>query len=321
MNDIQNDTQIVPLQEVGLQRWFEIGPPPADAEVARRQLAAALEPTALRRPQRWVALQKGQVVARLLGYQTPSGRLTLGWPVYRAGFPAPTRAALAEQLVGHCIAGAQANPEMKFLETKPADDVPDLDLWLGVLVRMGFQPTACAHLYTRPLTRAEGKFASPGGPLQICRGDEVALATLQALYVAYMAQTQDRADAEGLESAEYLLRELTELPAVPHDLSTWQVGFLDGQSAGLVACAPAPVPAHGESEGWILSIGVVAGSRQRGAGDQLLKAALRVLAQQGVTLMNALIDDQNTASISLHRKNGFSPLPDRYLTYRRRLPR
>jgi len=314
------DVEVRPLQEIGLAHWFDIGPAPAEREAARLRLESSLKPTALRKPWRLVALYDGQVVARLAGYETPSGRFALGFPIYRTELPDCVRATLAEALVKRCIALAQADSNQKFLETKPADDVPDLELWLNVLVRMGFRETACAHLYERSLAGLPARLPNPAASLRICSGGAVPLATIRAIYTAYLAKTQDRADAEGLESPEYLWSELLEQPSVQPDLEAWRVAFLNDQPAGLVACAAAALD-EGEREGWILAIGVIPVARRQQVGDALLNAALHALAERGVAKALALIDDLNTASIALHCKNGFLMQPDRYMTFRLRLAR
>ena len=65
-------------------------------------------------------------------------------------------------------------------------------------------------------------------------------------------------------------------------------------------------PTISRDRGWILSVLVDAGFRQRGAGRALTEAGLTVLAGLGVTDVRLTVNPDNTAAVSLYEDLGFA---------------
>jgi ribosomal protein S18 acetylase RimI-like enzyme len=61
--------------------------------------------------------------------------------------------------------------------------------------------------------------------------------------------------------------------------------------------------------GWIYSMAVKPGSREKGAGSRLLKRAVMELKKRGAVKVNLQIMPDNAAVVKFYEKNGFSVEP------------
>jgi len=82
------------------------------------------------------------------------------------------------------------------------------------------------------------------------------------------------------------------------------IGVRDG--ARLVGVV---VTTHDGRKGWINRLAVHPEYRRRGIGRQLIAEAERVLHDQGMQIIAALIEDENEASLTLFESAGYSDYP------------
>lgn len=74
---------------------------------------------------------------------------------------------------------------------------------------------------------------------------------------------------------------------------------------------------HDERKGWINRLAVVPSHRRLGVGTSLAHACIDALRSEGIAIVAALVEDQNSASCALFERLGFQNYPARY--YRRPL--
>lgn len=74
------------------------------------------------------------------------------------------------------------------------------------------------------------------------------------------------------------------------------------ESDRLIGCV---VATHDTRKGWINRLVVDPDHRRKGHAQQLIHAAEDVLREQGMTVLAALIEDWNTASLELFKKEGY----------------
>ncbi|MGH8992326.1 MAG: hypothetical protein ACRDYV_01645 [Acidimicrobiia bacterium] len=77
------------------------------------------------------------------------GQLTVWAPRFRTGVPTAVRRSGYEAFASW----AAAQPALRgrrYVETKPADDVAQVEDWLRALTAAGFSEVATAHLWSRP---------------------------------------------------------------------------------------------------------------------------------------------------------------------------
>jgi ribosomal protein S18 acetylase RimI-like enzyme len=67
---------------------------------------------------------------------------------------------------------------------------------------------------------------------------------------------------------------------------------------------------HDGRKGWINRLAVVPEYRRRGYAARLVAEAERVLREQGMTVIAALIEPGNDVSLALFRELGYTELPD-----------
>jgi ribosomal protein S18 acetylase RimI-like enzyme len=86
----------------------------------------------------------------------------------------------------------------------------------------------------------------------------------------------------------------------------------DGQLVGAV------VATHDSRKGWINRLVVAPGHRRRGHAARLIAAAEKVLREQGIHVIAALVESDNPTSLALFRKVGYVEIDSRihYLTKR-----
>lgn len=85
---------------------------------------------------------------------------------------------------------------------------------------------------------------------------------------------------------------------------------VEGQLVGAV------VATHDSRKGWINRLAVDPAYRRRGYGMRLIAAAEEVLHKQGIHVIAALIEPDNTASLALFRKAGYAETALHYLSKR-----
>jgi ribosomal protein S18 acetylase RimI-like enzyme len=78
---------------------------------------------------------------------------------------------------------------------------------------------------------------------------------------------------------------------------------LSGELVGVVLAT------HDGRKGWINRLAILAEYRRHGYAARLVAEAERVLHDQGITIIAALIETGNDASLTLFRKLGYSELP------------
>ena len=73
---------------------------------------------------------------------------------------------------------------------------------------------------------------------------------------------------------------------------------------------------HDGRKGWINRLGVRPDYQRRGIGKKLVRAAEDLLHQQGLTIVAALVEYHNEASLALFKSEGFLVIDAYYLTKR-----
>jgi ribosomal protein S18 acetylase RimI-like enzyme len=74
---------------------------------------------------------------------------------------------------------------------------------------------------------------------------------------------------------------------------------VDGELVGAVAAT------HDSRKGWINRLAVEPACRRRGYGARLIAAAEEVVRDQGICVIAALVESDNSASLALFRKVGY----------------
>jgi ribosomal protein S18 acetylase RimI-like enzyme len=80
----------------------------------------------------------------------------------------------------------------------------------------------------------------------------------------------------------------------------------------------AVVASHDGRKGWINRLAIDPDHRRRGYGARLIDAAERILHQQGIRIIAALVESDNPASLALFGKTGYKEIDPgiHYLTKR-----
>ena len=303
---------IIPCERIGFARWFEVGRRPADLVSAVEALTALYQNPAERRPLRLVAQRAdGEIVAKLGGYITRGGRLAF-WSVYYATpLDELRRRQLARRLVRACLDLAVADPTVRYVETRPGHDSPDLPFLLDALRDEGMRLIAEHHVYQwSEKMRIANKARPPVTGLRIVPYEEANRGLLGELFDRVKKVTLDRAERQSLASTQDTLDELAQQSAEVASTGLWSLAFLADNPVGFVLCGGEP------PDGLVLELGVVPEARRRGIGSRLLDAALHALTARGVETAEALIDDANTPSIALHQACGFVRLQGEFYTWR-----
>jgi hypothetical protein len=154
--------RVVDLRTLAPDRWFDVGRSPSDLSAAtertRSDLALA-SPWALR----LLALDGATVVGRLGGYVAPIGALRLWSIAYGDKVPEARRDDVAHALVAHAVEIARDRPDVRFVESRPGYDSPDLHRLLVALESAGLRRASEAHVYSAPAsTCARDRAGSPG---------------------------------------------------------------------------------------------------------------------------------------------------------------
>ena len=265
-------------------------------------------------------MEGDEVLARLPARRDDGGRFTFWWPSYRSGLSLATRQLLADNLIQACIGIAASENRFHYLESKPADDVPDLSCWLAALTSQGFRQIAIAHLLSRRVDQPLSLSPPVANRARIICGDEISLDQLKETFIAYQSETLDRADADPVQDKAAAFRELVlDGHSLETNLSLWRVCILDNKPVGFVATRIESGQDSNAQTGTVLSIGILPSVRRRGLGKVLLQEGLKALKSHGATTVQALVDNENTPSLGLHHWAGFKKLPERYMVYRRNL--
>lgn len=75
------------------------------------------------------------------------------------------------------------------------------------------------------------------------------------------------------------------------------------EAGGLIGCV---VATHDTRKGWINRLTIDPQHRRKGFGAELIRAAEDELREEGMTIIAALIEDWNDASLALFEKMGYS---------------
>ncbi len=73
---------------------------------------------------------------------------------------------------------------------------------------------------------------------------------------------------------------------------------------------------HDGRKGWINRLGVLPDFQRRGVGAALIRASEKLLHDQGLTIVAALIEHYNTASLNLFQHEGYHVEETYYVTKR-----
>jgi len=95
-------------------------------------------------------------------------------------------------------------------------------------------------------------------------------------------------------------------------LQTVLGAIIDGKLAGVVLLT------HDGRKGWINRLGVAPQFQRHGVGTALVRAAEETLHKQGLTILAALVERGNDASLGLFQHEGFQLNDIHYLTKRDR---
>lgn len=90
--------------------------------------------------------------------------------------------------------------------------------------------------------------------------------------------------------------------AFRRQLERGQIALGLEESGRLIGCV---VATHDTRKGWINRLVIDPVHRRTGYAQQLIRAAEEALREQGMTVMAALIEDWNTASLKLFQKAGY----------------
>jgi ribosomal protein S18 acetylase RimI-like enzyme len=305
------------LNSVGLTKWFDVGPQPPDLNAAVRQLSDLMAPDEMKRPFRTVAIDGNDSVrAKLGGYITSFGRLTFWAARYRDGEDPSTRRELARLLIESCIARARETPNVRFLETKPAYDTPDLDIFLSEINAAGLHEVAVSHLYTLKLCSVRELRISPLPGLECRESVEIAAPRFERLFADCQIGTLDRAQRDSPLSAQETIQELRSWAGSAAMGPLWSVAMLARQPVGF-ALSGVSGPRNGPpEEATIAELGILPDARRKGIGSWLVREILWYMREAGVVTARVLIDNENIPSQRLHERIGFTREFGEYRTWR-----
>lgn len=85
---------------------------------------------------------------------------------------------------------------------------------------------------------------------------------------------------------------------------------IDGKLVGVV------VVTHDGRKGWINRLGILPDYQRQGIGSALVEAADKLLHEQGLTIVAALVERENVASLNMFQRAGFQINDVIYLTKR-----
>lgn len=318
MDDTRRDYHVRALPDVPFERWFDVGNTFQNVPQAVARLRATLEGDGLKLHFRLVALDGGQQVrAKVGGYVTSSGRLTF-WAVYhRDGESEWTKSVLTGLLVDECVARARSTSSIRYVETQPAHDTPELPTFLDAIRSAGLLPVAASRCYEWDSGR-EPRLTPrlPLSDLRLVPCWQLAPEILARAFEKVRRRTDDRSERDSPLSPEQTLEELRSLAGDTAETSLWSVGMLGDSPIGYVLCSLSEAHAGEPRKGMILEIGVVEEERQKGIGTWMAWQALQDLMDRGAKTVRSLVDDINTPSLRLHSALDFVPLPGTYWTWR-----
>ncbi len=96
------------------------------------------------------------------------------------------------------------------------------------------------------------------------------------------------------------------------------LGAVDSADDGCERLVGVAVITHDGRKGWINRLGVLPDCQRRGIGSMLVRAADELIHSMGLTIVAALVEHQNEASLALFKSQGFDVVDAYYLTKRDR---
>lgn len=300
---------IASLAEVDVARWFDVDDDLADRAKSIAGLQEAITRGQIDPALRWLALVDGKVVARFAARRDPRKHLYFWQPKTRPNVSAEARRTITEGFLALADALAARDPGFVALETKPADDLPHIEEWLGALEGHGFRELACARIFdrARPVAAPLASEHAALVPVEDFSDD-----TMAELIRQCDEGSSDRVDLDRENPLDHWA-EIRRTQIVPWRPSLSAVATHDGAPVGVVLGG---VEVR-TGDGWILYVGVTTAARRSGLGGALLGRALTRFDAEEVARVRALIDDQNVASIRLHAAHGFVRGGERFMTYRK----
>lgn len=298
------------LTEVTIDDWT------CFLEEHERDAAASILREVLRNPYeskvRLIAKVNGDPAARLrLIIEAPVLRFTE--PFFAASAERATREQAVQALLGHIFQIARSEPGITVLETRPAEDVQEYEMWMDALGRTQFVEMQRAHSYH--LRMADSPAARRMYETPSVAPAQYSDSRLVGLLDEIMRNSENRGYAlMGYDSERYLRR----LDALRGDFPLL-VSSRDGDVTGMVAAGLRYESVYAGLTAWVYEIGARRRSRGNGVGGALLDAAMQRLSSTQAGDVLAMIDDQNAASIGLFTSRGFERQPTAFMIHRRSL--
>jgi len=130
-------------------------------------------------------------------------------------------------------------------------------------------------------------------------------ATAPQFFAAYCAAFQTRPGFVAPPAEEWI-SDYADDPEFRPDLS--RLALAAGAPVGFVTAGVLPLPAGGQSVGWVSQIGVAPAWRGRGVAVQLLAAVMAAFAHEGFAALGLHVNANNPNAIALYVRLGFQPV-------------
>ncbi len=209
-------------------------------------------------------------------------------------------------------------PTTRYVETQPAHDTPELEIFEDAIRAQGLIQIAESRLYQRNLEckqSLEPSLRERG--IRFVPYDQLEPQIVTSLFDAVRHTTLDRAERHSVLTSQETLTELRVVADSAGTTRLWSIALKDGVPSGYLLCALSEVTGGESSTGTIVEIGVINEARRQGIGRFMLTTAIEEFRLRGARTAEALIDVVNTSSIRLHQSLGFSITPGSYWTWRR----
>lgn len=229
--------------------------------------------------------ERGPVAGCVVERNAPGA--TTWTPRMRAGLNDARRQAGLVRLATY-IAEMCVQDGLRYLECTLKSDGESERAWRSAMLSTGFVSVAKKCRYERTLSTAPTLDVFDLDPWVVVADAEDP--GVKRLYDATLEDSRDRSThfearhGAGLGDADLVL-----------------VVALHGHLAGLCALEHEA----GAERGWIKYVGTAPFARRRGIAAALIPTALARLASAGAKWADCLIDDENCASIALHKRFGF----------------
>lgn len=313
------DWHVRDLTDSDLKRWLEIGPYLKDRRRQINLLRNNLAFDGLKQPFRLMAMNaKDQLLAKLGGYTTSTGRLTF-WPLihFRTGLSLKERRQATRLLIEACIVRAKADRNIRYIETMLSLDTPARRSFQTLLGALGFKLISRAHVYTKKLKQEELPDLSRSLPdLRLTPAITMPVRRLEQLLKACQSGTLDPAQRDAHLTGHANLKELRHYAGKTAASDFWSIACWGDKPVGFAFSGPVPDPEDKPGYAYLIELGVLPEFRARGIGSFLVRSMMGKLSRRGMTVLQSFLDDENVPSCKLHKHLGFIRKPGPHWTWR-----